>query len=72
MFTPLTAREGQRRRRERRVHLSDWVQKLQSELHWDSYFSRCPEAARTALEEVKRIVDEELRALEQRRRLVHA
>jgi len=68
MFTRQSVPREQFATKERRTRLTEWVNELKSELHWDTYFSRYPEAAQHALREVERIIDEEIekqkRALE--------
>ena len=61
----------QPRTNERRVRVTQWLREVQEGLHWDSYFSRCPEAAALALPKVVEIINEELAQFEQRRRFAH-
>ena len=39
---------GQLTQKERRARVTQWVRELQQQLHWDTYFSSYPEAARAA------------------------
>jgi hypothetical protein len=48
------------------------MHELKQELHWDSYFSRYPEAARTALQALEHIIDEEISNQERSRSLAQA
>jgi hypothetical protein len=72
MFATQHSTGQPRSRKERRVRITEWVHELKKELHWDTYFSRYPEAARTALQQLERIIDEEISNQERSRSLAQA
>jgi hypothetical protein len=58
----------QLKRDERRSRVSQCLRDVQENVHWDTYFSKCPEAAAHAVPKVVQIIEEELKHFENRHR----